>query len=76
MTQVVIMGQRGVGKTSLVRRFLFNKFSHAYTETIEDDQRQVIIYNNLTMDVTVLDTSGRLVRGPNRSQGAKQELEG
>ena len=53
-----MFGLGGVGKTSLIHRFLFNKFDSAYTATIEDDYRQVITYNNHIVDVTVLDTAG------------------
>lgn len=53
-----MFGSGGVGKTSLVHRFLFDKFDNSYTATIEDDYREVITYNNHIVDVTVLDTSG------------------
>lgn len=53
-----MFGLGGVGKTSLIHRFLFNKFENNYTATIEDDYRQVITYNNHIVDVTVLDTAG------------------
>ena len=53
-----MFGLGGVGKTSLIHRFLFNKFDSSYTATIEDDYRQVITYNNHIIDVTVLDTAG------------------
>ena len=54
-----MFGLGGVGKTSLIHRFLFGKFDSAYTATIEDDYRQVITYNNHIVDVTVLDTAVR-----------------
>ncbi|XP_066913725.1 GTP-binding protein Di-Ras2-like isoform X2 [Clytia hemisphaerica] len=56
--KLVMFGSGGVGKTSLVHRFLFNKFDSAYTATVEDDYREVITYNKHIVDVTVLDTSG------------------
>ncbi|XP_057289456.1 GTP-binding protein Di-Ras2-like isoform X2 [Hydractinia symbiolongicarpus] len=56
--RIVMFGLGGVGKTSLIHRFLFNKFNSTYTATIEDDYRQVITYNNHIVDVTVLDTAG------------------
>jgi len=54
----VVFGSGGVGKTSLVQRFLLNRFDNNYTATIEDDYREVITYNNHIVDVTVLDTAG------------------
>lgn len=53
-----MFGLGGVGKTSLIHRFLYNKFDNGYTATIEDDYRDVITYNNHIVDVTVLDTAG------------------
>lgn len=53
-----MFGLGGVGKTSLIHRFLYNKFDNSYTATIEDDYRDVITYNNHIVDVTVLDTAG------------------
>lgn len=56
--RIVMFGSGGVGKTSLVNRFLFNRFKLGYVPTVEDEYRQVLTHNNHIVDVTVLDTAG------------------
>eukprot|EP00795_Rhopilema_esculentum_P010776 gene10776-19569_t len=56
--RIVIFGSGGVGKTSLVQRYLYNSFEDRYQPTIEDDHRKVIPYKGNLCDVTVLDTTG------------------
>ena len=55
---VVVFGSGGVGKTSLVRRYLYNSFQEKYQPTIEDDYRKVISYKGNLCDLTILDTTG------------------
>ena len=55
---VVVFGSGGVGKTSLVRRYLYNNFPEKYQPTIEDDYRKVISYKGNLCDLTILDTTG------------------
>ena len=55
---VVVFGSGGVGKTSLVRRYLYNCFQEKYQPTIEDDYRKVISYKGNLCDLTILDTTG------------------
>ena len=52
-----MFGFGGVGKTSLIHRFLFQKFDNNYRATVEDDYRQVVTFSNHIVDVTVLDTA-------------------
>ena len=47
-----------MGKTSLIKRFLYDKFEEQYCETVEDDYRKILDYNDTTCDVTILDTAG------------------
>lgn len=56
--KVVVFGSGGVGKTSLVRRYLYNSFDEKYEPTIEDDHRKVISYKENLCDLTILDTTG------------------
>lgn len=34
--RLVVLGSAKVGKTSIIRRYLYNEFSEKYKETIED----------------------------------------
>ena len=56
--RIVVFGSGGVGKTSLIRRYLYNSFQEKYQPTIEDDYRKVITYKENLCDVTILDTAG------------------
>lgn len=56
--KVVVFGSGGVGKTSLVRRYLYNSFQEKYQPTIEDDHRKVISHKGNLCDLTILDTTG------------------
>ena len=56
--KIVVFGSGGVGKTSLVRRYLYNGFQETYQPTIEDDHRKVIPHKGNLCDVTILDTTG------------------
>ncbi|KAK7507936.1 hypothetical protein BaRGS_00000901, partial [Batillaria attramentaria] len=47
-----------VGKTSLVQRFLFNRFDDNYTPTIEDFHRKVYRIRGVPYRLDILDTSG------------------
>uniref|UniRef100_A0AC35U525 GTP-binding protein Di-Ras2 n=1 Tax=Rhabditophanes sp. KR3021 TaxID=114890 RepID=A0AC35U525_9BILA len=57
--RVVVYGSGGIGKTSIVVRFVKGIFSEAYVPTIEDTYRQVISCNQknvCTLEIT--DTTG------------------
>ncbi|KAL8606964.1 hypothetical protein ACOMHN_041353 [Nucella lapillus] len=47
-----------VGKTSLVQRFLFNRYEDNYTPTIEDFHRKVYRIRGVPYRLDILDTSG------------------
>ena len=55
---IVLFGTGGVGKTSLIRRYLYNTFNECYTPTVEDDYRKIIECNGNLRDMTILDTAG------------------
>ena len=56
---VVVMGAGGVGKTSLVTRFVNNEFSEDYTPTAEDlYEKPIHLRKGVSAMLQVLDTAG------------------
>ncbi|KAH9425369.1 GTP-binding protein Di-Ras2 [Dermatophagoides pteronyssinus] len=56
--RVVVFGAGGVGKSSLVLRFVKGTFRDAYIPTIEDTYRQVISSNKNVCTLQITDTTG------------------
>ncbi|XP_023328672.1 GTP-binding protein Di-Ras2 [Eurytemora carolleeae] len=56
--RVVVFGAGGVGKTSLVLRFIEGTFRDAYIPTIEDTYRKVISSNKAVCTLQITDTTG------------------
>jgi len=56
--RVVIFGAGGVGKTSLIMRFIDGTFRDAYIPTIEDTYRKVISSNKAVCTLQITDTTG------------------
>jgi small GTP-binding protein len=56
--RVVIFGAGGVGKTSLILRFIEGTFRDAYIPTIEDTYRKVISNNKAVCTLQITDTTG------------------
>lgn len=56
--RVVVFGAAGVGKTSLVLRFVRGTFRETYVPTIEDTYRQVISCNKQVCTLQITDTTG------------------
>lgn len=56
--RIAVFGCGRVGKTSIIKRFLFDRFEEKYFETIEDIYRKVVNCNNQTIDLTIVDTAG------------------
>ncbi|CAL8073157.1 unnamed protein product [Calicophoron daubneyi] len=56
--RVAVFGSGGVGKTSLVLRFVKGTFRETYVPTIEDTYRQVISCNRQVCTLQITDTTG------------------
>ncbi len=56
--RVVVFGAGGVGKSSLVLRFVRGTFRENYIPTIEDTYRQVISCNKQVCTLQITDTTG------------------
>ncbi|XP_050718066.1 ras-related protein RabZ-like [Eriocheir sinensis] len=56
--RLVVLGASRVGKTSIVSRFLNNKFEDSYTPTIEDFHRKLYRIRGDVYQLDILDTSG------------------
>ena len=57
--RVVIMGAEGVGKTTIMKRFLLNSFQHQHLPTLEDlYRRDFALGPDLRLRADFLDTSG------------------
>lgn len=56
--RVVVFGSAGVGKSSLVVRFVKGTFKDTYVPTIEDNYRQVISNNKVVFTLQITDTTG------------------
>ncbi|XP_013102485.1 GTP-binding protein Di-Ras2 [Stomoxys calcitrans] len=56
--RVVVFGAGGVGKSSLVLRFIKGTFRESYIPTIEDTYRQVISCNKTICTLQITDTTG------------------
>lgn len=61
LLKVIILGDSGVGKTSLMQQFVNNKFSHQYKATIGADflTKEIIIDNNKQVTLQIWDTAGQ-----------------
>ncbi|XP_063715972.1 ras-related protein Rap-2a-like isoform X2 [Symsagittifera roscoffensis] len=56
--RVVFLGAPKVGKTSLVKRMLHNKYSDSYSPTVEDRYRHECITKGIKYCLEVIDTGG------------------
>ena len=58
--KIITIGDTGVGKTSILRRFVDNKFQKNYLATIGIDYKaKVININNLEIKLKIWDTAGQ-----------------
>ncbi|KAL8588515.1 hypothetical protein ACOMHN_043864 [Nucella lapillus] len=59
LLKVAVIGDKQVGKTSLIRRYVHDTFSPHYTYTLGGDlQKMDVIVNNVTVQVTLVDAAG------------------
>ena len=56
--RIIVFGAAGVGKSSLVLRFVRGTFKDCYVPTIEDTYRHVITSNKLVYTLSITDTTG------------------
>lgn len=48
--QIIIIGSRGVGKTSLMERYTDDTFCEACKSTVGEDKRRLIIFDNFPVE--------------------------
>uniref|UniRef100_A0A1B0FFN2 GTP-binding protein Di-Ras2 n=1 Tax=Glossina morsitans morsitans TaxID=37546 RepID=A0A1B0FFN2_GLOMM len=56
--RLVVLGGAGVGKSSIVKRFLFKTYTDKYRATVEDLYNREYDLGGATLKVDILDTSG------------------
>ena len=58
--KILVLGESGAGKTSILRRFVYNRFSNNYLSTIGIDfLHKTIQINGKEINLILLDTSGQ-----------------
>ena len=58
--QLVVLGDGGVGKTSIILRYTRNQFSEQYEPTLEDNYKATIeLQNGQKLDIDIADTAGQ-----------------
>uniref|UniRef100_T1IYA3 Small monomeric GTPase n=1 Tax=Strigamia maritima TaxID=126957 RepID=T1IYA3_STRMM len=58
--RLVVLGGGGVGKTAIIKRFLFKTFEEKYRSTVEDLYYREYDIGSVTIKVDILDTAGDL----------------
>ena len=58
--RLVLLGGAGVGKSSIIKRFLYNIYSEKYKSTVEDLYNRDYEIGPITLKVDILDTAGDL----------------
>lgn len=58
--RLVILGGPKVGKSAILKRFLFNTFQEKYKATVEDLYSKEYDFGRMTLKVDILDTAGDL----------------
>lgn len=56
--RIVVLGGTGVGKSSIISQFLYERFNKGYKETIEDLHQQQYELGEYKLTLDILDTSG------------------
>ncbi|CAL8141680.1 unnamed protein product [Orchesella dallaii] len=58
-TRLVLLGGPGVGKTAIVKRFLFNQYPEKHKPTVEDSySHEFNVGSSIPLKVDILDTAG------------------
>ena len=57
--QLVVVGDGGVGKTSLIIRYTRNSFTENYEPTLEDNYKATIDLGDQKVEVEIADTAGQ-----------------
>ena len=59
--KIITLGQSGVGKTSIIKRYVLNKFEDNLISTIgmEFSHKEIVLKNNETIRLKLMDTSGQ-----------------
>ena len=59
--KIITLGESGVGKSSIIKRFIYNKFEDNALSTIGIDFsfKEIILENNVTIKLKIMDTSGQ-----------------
>lgn len=52
--RLVILGGQGVGKSCIIKRFLFKTYSDKYRATIEDLYNREYFFGNTTLKVNII----------------------
>ena len=58
--QIVSLGDGRVGKTSILQRYMNEKFSEQYVETVEDIYSQLYTINGRRQNIDFIDTAGNI----------------
>lgn len=56
---LVVLGDGGVGKTSIILRYTRNQFSETYEPTLEDNHKATVMYNDQKINLDIADTAGQ-----------------
>lgn len=59
MYKIVLLGDGGVGKTTLIIQLCMNKFMDGYDPTIEDSYRKHLVIDDQPCVLEILDTAGQ-----------------
>ncbi|KAH3871419.1 ras-related protein Rap-2c-like [Dreissena polymorpha] len=56
--RVVVLGSASVGKSSIISKFMHDRFLQSHKETIEELHIHVMRCDNVSVEIDILDTSG------------------
>lgn len=57
--KVILLGKYGVGKTSLIKQYVYQQFSEAYLTTIGVKiDKKIVLVNNNTVNLLIWDIAG------------------